>query len=560
MGKPNDPHNPQYGLMPSTGLPMQTKNDRVIIAVDFDCFYASVALRDRPELQNKPVAVVQKHLCVTVNYIARSAKHGSVKKMSTVNDALKRCPDIVMIDGSDLLPFRRANREIVEVARKFFPAQCPIERNGLDELFIDVTSMVENDQQQPQPQYPWHFNGHLYAKANESDEDAHEDDTIIRRRLMIGSHIADNLRKHILEMTKLTCCAGIATSKLLSKIAVNLHKPNQQSVILPNAVPDIIADLSPSELMGLGHSTLTALQQWSGKEFNSVTQLAQVFPLHEGMKSVRVLRQALSSSGSSSFGGHLNDEKAYRLIEMFHGIDDAKVVDLNQSENIEQDGQLKDAPKSISVEDACKNCQDLKTVRAIVKTLSVRLLTLLIEDAKTYGRNACMRRAKTMSVGFRHQGDGYKSTWRSSQAPVEVTGTNMCSVNGTSVTKVRDAIESRVLKVLRENAGVGIGRPFQLTLIGIGVSNFHKANASGSSHTSSHSFFTASNPKSATENSSNDHTKTSLFHPMRVTGAIHKNIQIRKVGNLKTKSIATFFSGSGSASAKKRKDDGMKKG
>lgn len=559
MGKPNDIDSHQHGLLPSTWLTTQNKNDRVIIAVDFDCFYASVALRDRPELQNKPVAVVQKHLCVTVNYIARSAEHGSVKKMSTVNEALQRCPDIVMIDGSDLLPFRRANREIVEAARKFFPAQCPIEKNGLDELFIDVTTMVEN-QQQPQPQYPWHFSGHLLAKTNDSDEDGFEDDTIIRRQLMIGSHIANNLRKHILEMTKLTCCAGIATSKLVSKIAVNLHKPNQQSIILPNVVGSIIADLSPSELMGLGHSTLTALQQWGGKEYKTVAQLAQVFPLHEGMKSVRLLRQAFSSSASSSFGGHLNDEKAYRLIQMFHGIDDAKVVDLNQSENSEQDGQIKDAPKSISVEDACKSCEDLKTVRAIVKTLSMRLLTLLIEDAKTYGRNGCMRRARTMSVGFRHRDDGYKSTWRSSQAPVEVAGTNLCSVSGTAVTKVRDAIESRVLKVLRENAAVGVGRPFQLTLIGIGVSNFHKTNASGSSHTSSHSFFTASNPRSATENSSHDHAKASLFRPMRVTGAINKNNQIRKVGNLKTKSIATFFSGGGSASAKKRKDGDMKKG
>lgn len=559
MGKPNDTDSHQYGLLPSTWLTRQNKNDRVIIAVDFDCFYASVALRDRPELQNKPVAVVQKHLCVTVNYIARSAEHGSVKKMSTVNEALQRCPDIVMIDGSDLLPFRRANREIVEAARKFFPAQCPIEKNGLDELFIDVTSMVENDKQQPQQKYPWHFTGHLYAKTNDSDEDAYEDDTIIRRRLMIGSHIANNLRKHILEMTKLTCCAGIATSKLVSKIAVNLHKPNQQSIILPNAVANTIAELSPGELMGLGHSTLTALQQWGGKEYNTVAQLAQGFPLHEGMKSVRLLRQALSSSASSSFRGHVNDEKAYRLIQMFHGIDGTKVVDLNQGENSEQDGQIKDAPKSISVEDACKDCQDLKTVRSIVKTLSMRLLTLLIEDAKTYGRNGCMRRAKTMSVGYRHRGDGYKSTWRSSQAPVEVTGTNLSSVSGTAVTKVRDAIESRVLKVLRENAAVGVGRPFQLTLIGIGVSNFHKTYSSGPSHTSSHPFFTASNPRTATENSSDDHAKASLFQSMRISGAINKNNHIRKVGNLKTKSIATFFSGGGSASAKKRKDDDKKK-
>ncbi|MBT5407019.1 MAG: DNA polymerase IV, partial [Gammaproteobacteria bacterium] len=67
-----------------------------IIHVDMDCFYASVEIRERPELKNKPVAVAgssaSRGVITTCNYIAR--KFGIRSAMPSIT-AKRLCPHIV---------------------------------------------------------------------------------------------------------------------------------------------------------------------------------------------------------------------------------------------------------------------------------------------------------------------------------------------------------------------------------------------------------------------------------------------------------------------------------
>ncbi|XP_026683726.1 uncharacterized protein LOC113469904 [Diaphorina citri] len=62
-------------------------------------------------------------------------------------------------------------------------------------------------------------------------------------RLIIGSHIAHDIRHELLQTFHLTLSAGISYNKLLSKLVGSQHKPNQQTVIFPNAVLDLMGNI-----------------------------------------------------------------------------------------------------------------------------------------------------------------------------------------------------------------------------------------------------------------------------------------------------------------------------
>ena len=52
-------------------------------------------------------------------------------------------------------------------------------------------------------------------------------------RLVIGSHIAADIRRQLVEGLGITSCAGIAHNKVLAKMAGEVHKPNQQTLMFP---------------------------------------------------------------------------------------------------------------------------------------------------------------------------------------------------------------------------------------------------------------------------------------------------------------------------------------
>jgi len=62
-----------------------------------------------------------------------------------VNQLKDPCPDLVLVNGEDLTNYRKFSAEVFKVLSDFVkPYDCPIERLGMDENFIDVTSIVED--------------------------------------------------------------------------------------------------------------------------------------------------------------------------------------------------------------------------------------------------------------------------------------------------------------------------------------------------------------------------------------------------------------------------------
>jgi DNA polymerase IV len=180
---------------------------RKIIHLDMDCFYAAIELRERPELEGRPVAVgggSRRGVVTTCNYEAR--KFG-VRSAMPGFKARELCPALIFLPVRFDL-YRAESAKIRRILLSYTPLVEPL---SLDEAYLDVTELGR---------YAW--------------------------------DIAREIRSRIYTATSLTCSAGIAPNKMLAKIASEWRKPNGQFAILPDDVDDFMKKLAVGKIWGVG--------------------------------------------------------------------------------------------------------------------------------------------------------------------------------------------------------------------------------------------------------------------------------------------------------------------
>jgi DNA polymerase IV len=187
--------------------------NRAILHVDMDAFYASVEQRDDPSLTGKPVIVggtQGRGVVAAASYEVRKFGVHSAMPMST---ALRLCPHAVCI-APRMQHYQAISRQVFSIFDEFTPV---VQGLSLDEAFLDVT-------------------------ASES--------------LMNGAvAIAQSIKRRIREVTGLTASVGVATNKLVAKIASDLMKPDGLTVVAPDRIHDVLDSLSIRRLPGLGKKT-----------------------------------------------------------------------------------------------------------------------------------------------------------------------------------------------------------------------------------------------------------------------------------------------------------------
>ncbi|RYV03403.1 DNA polymerase IV [Shewanella sp. OPT22] len=191
-----------------------------IIHVDMDCYFAAVEMRDFPEFRDKPLAVggsrERRGVISTCNYAAREF---GVRSAMPTQQALKLCPDLVLVPGR-MQVYKQVSQQIREVFAKYTDLIEPL---SLDEAYLDVTDSP-----------------HCHGSA---------------------TLIAEEIRSKIFELTGLTASAGIAPVKFLAKVASDLNKPNGQFVITPPQVTEFVKTLSLRKIPGVGKVTEEKLAQ-----------------------------------------------------------------------------------------------------------------------------------------------------------------------------------------------------------------------------------------------------------------------------------------------------------
>src|SRR6201995_657517 len=184
-----------------------------ILHVDMDAFYASVEIRDRPELMGKPVIVGSpsgRGVVLSASYEARkfgvrSAMPGAV--------ARRRCPQAIFVPPRRGV-YSAVSKQVMAVFRSVTPVVEPL---ALDEAFLDVSGSL--------------------------------------RRLGSPAWIGAAIRRQVEAEQGLTCSGGVASSKFVAKIASGRAKPDGLLVVPADGVLGFLPPLPVSALWGVGQRT-----------------------------------------------------------------------------------------------------------------------------------------------------------------------------------------------------------------------------------------------------------------------------------------------------------------
>jgi DNA polymerase IV len=189
-----------------------------ILHVDMDAFYASVATRDRPDLQDVPVIVGggSRGVVLSANYLAR--QYG-VRSAMPGTRARRLCPQAVVI-APDFEMFGQVSSSVMENFRRVTPL---VEVLSLDEAFLDVRGST--------------------------------------RRLGSPLEIAEQLRATIHDEQGITCSVGVAASVSVAKLASRRAKPDGVVVVPPERITSFLHPLDVGELWGVGEKTQAMLNR-----------------------------------------------------------------------------------------------------------------------------------------------------------------------------------------------------------------------------------------------------------------------------------------------------------
>jgi len=207
---------------------------RTIMHVDLDAFYSSIEQRDHPELRGKPVVVGgdpdARGVVATASYEARRFGIHSAMPCRT---ARRLCPEAIF-----LRPRFQVYHDVSRQLHDMFLGLTPlIEPIALDEAFLDISSLVQSQ---------------------------HEVEGVAR-----------GLKQRIQDVTSLTASIGIASNKLIAKVASERQKPDGLTIIPHGQEREFLAPLPVRRLFGIGPRTEERLL---AAGIRSVSQLAEADP------------------------------------------------------------------------------------------------------------------------------------------------------------------------------------------------------------------------------------------------------------------------------------------
>jgi DNA polymerase IV len=189
------------------------KAPRAILHVDMDAFYASVEQRDHPELRRKPVIVGGGGNRGVVAAASYEVRVFGVHSAMPTREALRRCPEAIVVHPR-IGHYSEVSKQIFEVFHRFTPL---VQGLSLDEAFLDVTASV----------------GALGS----------------------AEHIAREIKRLVRERTALTASVGVASNKLVAKIASDLRKPDGLVLVADADIRGLLDPLPIRKLFGLGDKT-----------------------------------------------------------------------------------------------------------------------------------------------------------------------------------------------------------------------------------------------------------------------------------------------------------------
>ncbi|TDA64581.1 MAG: DNA polymerase IV [Chloroflexi bacterium] len=197
---------------------------RKVIHLDLDAFFCSVEELRRPELRGKPFAVggrpETRGVIASCSYAARMC---GVHSAMPTSRALRLCPELILISGEHGY-YSEYSRKVMTILGRYSGL---IEQVSIDEAFLDVSDLARP-----------------------------------------GVEIARDIQQVIRQELDLPCSLGIASNKLVAKIATDAGKAGHRGITPPCAIlevpaggeADFLAPMPVQALWGVGPKTAARLK------------------------------------------------------------------------------------------------------------------------------------------------------------------------------------------------------------------------------------------------------------------------------------------------------------
>lgn len=203
---------------------------RYIAHFDLDSFFVSVEVLNDPTLQGKAVIVGgsrDRGVVTTCSYEARKFGVHSAMPMKT---AMKLCPHAILVRGTRG-EYSRYSRWVTDI----IAAKAPLfEKASIDEFYIDLTGMD---------------------------------------RFFDPLQWTIDLRAEIIDKTGLPISFGLATNKMVAKIATDEAKPNGYLFVQPGMEKAFLAPLSVKKFSGVGEQTFLALKEMGLHTIQDISEI-----------------------------------------------------------------------------------------------------------------------------------------------------------------------------------------------------------------------------------------------------------------------------------------------
>jgi DNA polymerase-4 len=307
-----------------------------ILHVDMDAFFVSVELLDRPDLRGKPVVVGgrpdQRGVVSAASYEAR--KFG-IQSAMPLRTAGRLCPHAIFLDGHHEKYSEWSDR-VASILAGFSPI---VEMVSIDDAYLDLSGTER-------------LHGPPLAAA-------------------------DKLLRTITKTTGLPCSGGLATTRLVAKVASEQGKPRGLVWVAPGMEARFLAPLPIRKIPGIGEVTERALRALG---IETVEQLAA----HQQEKLEKIFGQWGTALYRKARGGD-----AYEFLI------DAEPKSISHNHTFGEDTSDVEAMESLLSHLSQKACKRLREAGLSVRTLT---LTIRYQGFDTYTRSRTMPEAARLDT------------------------------------------------------------------------------------------------------------------------------------------------------------------
>src|SRR5205823_2681796 len=209
---------------------------RTYFHLDMDAFFVSVEELFDTSLKGKPVVVGGKaNERGVVSAASYAARKFGVHSAMPLRTAYKLCPQAIFVDGHRER-YSEYSHKVFDVLQRFSPR---VEMASIDEAYLDLTGTER-----------------LHGAPLKA---------------------AHRLHESVKDATGLNCSIGIATARMVAKVASDQAKPNGVLWIVPGGEAEFLAPLEVRKIPGVGKVTELNLHACGIRKVGDLTRLEDSF-------------------------------------------------------------------------------------------------------------------------------------------------------------------------------------------------------------------------------------------------------------------------------------------